>query len=54
MHALDAEWLIDNFHVIEDSLREVHLDLPPGYDEQLPKLGALPWPAILAFSYWRS
>ncbi len=35
---IDAEWLVDNFHIIADSLREVRHDLPPGYDELLPKL----------------
>ncbi len=40
IRSIDAEWLVDNFYIIEDSLREVRRDLPPGYDEQLPKLGA--------------
>jgi cyclic beta-1,2-glucan synthetase len=40
--SIDAEWLVDNFYIIEDSLREVRRDLPPGYDELLPKLGELP------------
>ncbi len=35
---LDAEWLADNFHIVEDVLREVRHDLPHGYDEELPKL----------------
>ena len=26
----DAEWLLDNFHIIEDVLREVRTDLPRG------------------------
>ena len=38
IRSIDAEWLVDNFYIIEDSLREVRRDLPPGYDEQLPKL----------------
>ncbi|HKC51351.1 MAG TPA: glucoamylase family protein [Myxococcota bacterium] len=33
-----AEWLVDNFHVVEDQIREVRDDLPPGYYRQLPKL----------------
>jgi len=33
-----AEWLIDNFHVVEKQIREVRADLPPGYYRQLPKL----------------
>ncbi len=34
-----AEWLVDNFHAVEEHLRQVHRDLPPGYFRQLPKLG---------------
>ncbi|HJT32324.1 MAG TPA: glucoamylase family protein, partial [Pirellulales bacterium] len=34
----DAEWLLDNYHIIEDALREVRQDLPHGYYAQLPKL----------------
>ncbi len=33
-----AEWLVDNFHVVEEQIREVRADLPPGYYRQLPKL----------------
>src|SRR6476646_6221839 len=25
-----AEWLVDNFHIVEDQLREIREDLPPG------------------------
>ncbi len=35
---LDAEWLVDNFHIVEETLREVRRDLPRGYDAELPKL----------------
>jgi cyclic beta-1,2-glucan synthetase len=38
----DAEWLLDNFHIIEETLREVRQDLPRGYYKQLPKLAAGP------------
>jgi cyclic beta-1,2-glucan synthetase len=38
-----AEWLVDNYHVIERQVREVRLDLPPGYYRQLPKLAAGPF-----------
>ena len=34
----DAEWFADNFHIIDEVLREVRRDLPPGYDRELPKL----------------
>src|SRR5438552_4300783 len=33
-----AEWLVDNFHIIEEQLREIRRDLPKGYYRQLPKL----------------
>jgi cyclic beta-1,2-glucan synthetase len=33
-----AEWLVDNFHVVEDQIREIRDDLPRGYYRQLPKL----------------
>jgi cyclic beta-1,2-glucan synthetase len=33
-----AEWLVDNFHIIEEQLREIHEDLPAGYYRELPKL----------------
>ena len=33
-----AEWLVDNFHIIEEQLREIREDLPKGYYRELPKL----------------
>ncbi len=33
-----AEWLVDNFHIVEDQLREIQEDLPPSYYAELPKL----------------
>jgi cyclic beta-1,2-glucan synthetase len=33
-----AEWLIDNFHIIEDQIREIREDLPAGYYRELPKI----------------
>ena len=33
-----AEWLLDNFHVVEEQIREVQQDLPPSYYRELPKL----------------
>ena len=50
---IDAEWLVDNFHIIADSLREVRHDLPPGYDELLPKLAVPPligYPRVYALA----
>lgn len=34
-----AEWLVDNFHSIEENIRQINKDLPRGYFAQLPKLG---------------
>ena len=33
-----AEWLVDNFHVVQEQLREIREDLPRTYYRQLPKL----------------
>lgn len=33
-----AEWLTDNFHIVEEQLREIQEDLPPSYYKELPKL----------------
>ncbi len=33
-----AEWLLDNYHIVEEQIREIRDDLPPGYYRQLPKL----------------
>jgi cyclic beta-1,2-glucan synthetase len=38
-----AEWLIDNYHLIEKQIREIRSDLPPGYYRQLPKLSVGPF-----------
>jgi cyclic beta-1,2-glucan synthetase len=35
-----AEWLTDNFHIVEDQLREIQEDLPPSYYKELPKLAS--------------
>ena len=35
-----AEWLVDNFHIVDEQLREIIDDLPPGYYRQLPKLAS--------------
>src|ERR1019366_1864096 len=37
-----AEWLVDNFHIVEEQLREILDDLPLGYYRRLPKLVAGP------------
>jgi cyclic beta-1,2-glucan synthetase len=33
-----AEWLVDNFHIVEEQLREIREDLPKSYYYELPKL----------------
>ncbi len=35
-----AEWLLDNYYVVQQALREVSQDLPPGYYRRLPKLAS--------------
>src|SRR5271165_993974 len=38
-----AEWLVDNYHIVDEHIRAVRRDLPAGFYKQLPKLsnGAL-------------
>ena len=38
-----AEWLIDNYHLVEKQIREIRADLPAGYYKQLPKLADGPF-----------
>src|SRR6185503_18930710 len=48
-----AEWLVDNFHIVEEQLREIRRDLPKGYYKELPKLlnGALAsYPRVYAIA----
>ncbi len=33
-----AEWLLDNFYVIQQAIRQVREDMPPAYYQQLPSL----------------
>src|SRR3979411_893077 len=33
-----AEWLVDNFHIVEEQLREIRQDPPKSYYHELPKL----------------
>ena len=51
-----AEWLVDNFHVVEEQIREIRDDLPRGFYRQLPKLAEGPlegYPRVfgLAWAY---
>ena len=38
-----AEWLLDNFHIVEKQIRQIRSDLPSGYYRQLPKLAGGPF-----------
>src|ERR1700751_2107401 len=33
-----AEWVVDNFYIVKEQLREIRDDLPPGFYRKLPKL----------------
>ncbi|HEU4766065.1 MAG TPA: protein ndvB, partial [Pyrinomonadaceae bacterium] len=35
-----AEWLVDNYHIVEEQLREIRQDLPRSYYHELPKLAS--------------
>ena len=37
-----AEWLIDNYHLVEEQILQTRADLPPGFYRQLPKLAEGP------------
>ncbi len=38
-----AEWLLDNYHLVEEQIREIKDDLPIGFYRQLPKLADGPF-----------
>jgi cyclic beta-1,2-glucan synthetase len=38
-----AEWLLDNYHLIEEQIREIRQDLPPKFYRLLPKLANGPF-----------
>lgn len=38
-----ADWLLDNYHLVEAQIREIRTDLPPGYYRLLPKLESGPF-----------
>lgn len=49
-----AEWLLDNYHLVEEQIREIKEGLPPGYYRQLPKLNEGPfagYPRILGLAW---
>src|SRR5580693_5434161 len=49
-----SEWLVDNFHLVEEQLREILEDLPTGFYRQLPKLAGGPlagYPRVYALAF---
>lgn len=49
-----AEWLLDNYHIVEEQIREIYDDLPPSYYRQLPKLSEGPlggYPRVLGMAW---
>ena len=38
-----ADWLLDNYHLVEAQIREIRTDLPAGYYRRLPKLATGPF-----------
>ena len=34
-----GEWMLDNFYIVKQTLRQIEEDLPPSFLEELPKLG---------------
>ena len=42
----DAEWLLDNFYVLEEVFREVRADLPAGYYRELPVVAGGAWAGL--------
>ena len=49
-----AEWLLDNFHLVEQQVREVRTDLPEAYYRELPKLSEGPlagYPRVLGIAW---
>ncbi|WP_244306488.1 GH36-type glycosyl hydrolase domain-containing protein [Paraburkholderia lacunae] len=49
-----AEWLLDNYYLVEEQIREIRDDLPPSYYRQLPKLSEGPfagYPRVLGLAW---
>ena len=49
-----AEWLLDNYHLVDEQIREIRDDLSPNYYRQLPKLAAGPlagYPRVLGVAW---
>jgi len=51
---LAAQWLLDNYHLVEEQLAQIASDLPPGYYRQLPKVASGPftgYPRVLELAW---
>ncbi|MGL6043053.1 MAG: glycosyl transferase, partial [Sandaracinobacteroides sp.] len=49
-----ASWLLDNFHIVDEQLRLIRNDLPPGFYRRLPKLADGPlegFPRVFGVSW---
>jgi cyclic beta-1,2-glucan synthetase len=49
-----AEWLLDNYHLVEEQIRQARDDLPPRYYRRLPKLADGPfagYPRVFAIAW---
>jgi len=49
-----GEWLLDNYHVVEEQIREIKNDLPADYYHELPKLADGPlagYPRVYAITW---
>ena len=49
-----AEWLLDNYHLVEEQIREIRQDLPPSFYRGLPKLDSGPlqgYPRVLGVAW---
>ncbi len=38
-----GEWMLDNFYIVKQTLRQIEEDLPASFLSQLPKLAETPW-----------
>jgi cyclic beta-1,2-glucan synthetase len=49
-----AEWLLDNYHIVDEQIREIKDDLPPKFYRRLPKLAEGPlkgYPRVFGISW---
>lgn len=49
-----GEWILDNYYIIQQAIRQIREDMPRRYYRQLPKLGASPmegYPRVFALAW---